>query len=46
MRLFLREGERAKRHERGAFVADVHAAIAGAFSDGDKLQERIDDLQA
>lgn len=44
MRLFLREGEKVKRHERAAFVADVHCAAQGVMSDSDGAQKRIDDL--
>jgi hypothetical protein len=44
MRLFIREGESAKRQERAAFIADMHCAASGIMGDADHVQKRIDDL--
>lgn len=44
MRLFLREGEKLKRAARAAFIADVHTAVSGVMSEGDGVQQAIDQL--
>lgn len=46
MRLFLREGERLKRQERAAFIADMHCAASGVMGEADGVQRRIDELLA
>lgn len=41
IRLFLREGEKLKRHARAAFVADVYTAAKGVMGEGDEVQKAI-----
>lgn len=44
LRLFLREGERLKRHARAAFIADVYTAASGVMGEGDHVQKAIERL--